>query len=133
MKNLKKIFDFFYIIVGLAGSVILLYSAIQEKESIDRFIHEMVNVFMYVSFAYLGITFYIQKITDKNRLKKIKYLLIILLSYTVLCFTYFMYHIFKHGLSSDLLTLLYLSFAIIFGVGLIVGFSYLILKINKEV
>ena len=88
---------------------------------------------MFVSFAYLGITFNIQKIKDKNRLKKIKYFFIVLLLYTVLCFTYFLYHIFKHGLSSDLLTLLYLSFAIIFGVGLIVGLSYLILKTNKEV
>jgi len=110
-----------------------LYSANQEKESIDRFIHEMVNVFMYVSFAYLAITFYIQKITDKKRLKKIKYFFIILLSYTVLCFIYFMYYIFKHGFSSDLLTLFYLSFAIFFGVGMIIALSYHILKINKEV
>ena len=133
MKNFKKKFGYFYIIVGLAGSVMYLYSANQEKESIDRFIHEMVNVFMYVSFAYLAITFYIQKITDKKRLKKIKYFFIILLSYTVLCFIYFMYYIFKHGFSSDLLTLFYLSFAIFFGVGMIIALSYHILKINKEV
>ncbi len=132
-KFVKKIAPYF-MIIGLIGSILYLYGAIQSNEYEKEFSKNMTHVFMYLGFAYIGLNITLQKIKDKNLLNKIRYFMMFLLSYGVLCFVYFMYFIFKNGLSNDLLTLVFDQiFGFIIGILVILAYYFHLKDMNEKV